>query len=157
MKKAIWGIIILLVICIGAGSLIYFNSMKPVRAAESKAVELAKKETDLAETEDFNIYHGTETYYVIEGKDHDGTSIYVWVPEKKGKIVTMKQSDGISRNEAINRLKQEKNAAEIMSVRLGMEKNIPLWEIHYRSGSDLINYYYIDFKTGEWLKKIENL
>ncbi|UQX54599.1 hypothetical protein M5V91_01655 [Cytobacillus pseudoceanisediminis] len=74
---------------------------------------------------------------------------------KKGKIVTLKESEGISRNEAINRLKQEKNAAEIMSVRLGMEKNIPLWEIHYRSGSDLINYYYIDFKTGEWLKKLK--
>ncbi|USK37698.1 DUF5590 domain-containing protein [Cytobacillus firmus] len=157
MKKILWGIIILLAISIGAGSFIYLNSMKPVRAAESKAVELAKQETDLAEAENFNLYHGNETFYVIEGKDQDGTSIYVWVPEKKGKIVSLKQSDGISKNEAINRLKQEKNYAEIMSVRLGMEKNIPLWEIHYRSGSNLINYYYIDFKTGEWLKKIENL
>jgi uncharacterized protein YpmB len=157
MKKVLLGFIILIVISIGAGSFIYLNSMKPVRAAESKAVELAKQETDLSEAEDFNLYHGTETFYVIEGKDHDGTSIYVWVPEKKGKIISLKQSDGISKNEAINRLKQEKNSAEIMSVRLGMEKNIPLWEIHYRSGSNLINYYYIDFKTGEWLKKIENL
>ncbi|WP_404355325.1 DUF5590 domain-containing protein [Cytobacillus firmus] len=157
MKKILWGIIILIVISIGAGSFIYLNSTKPVRAAESKAVEIAKQETDLSEAEDFNLYHGAETFYVIEGKDHDGTSIYVWVPEKKGKIVSLKQSDGISKNEAINRLKQEKNAAEIVSVRLGMEKNIPLWEIHYRSGSNLINYYYIDFKTGEWLKKIENL
>lgn len=157
MKKFLWGIIILLVISIGAGSFIYLNSTKPVRAAESKAVEIAKQETDLSEAEDFNLYHGTETFYVIEGKDHDGTSIYVWIPEKKGKIVSLKHSDGISKNEAINRLKQEKNAAEIVSVRLGMEKNIPLWEIHYRSGSNLINYYYIDFKTGEWLKKIENL
>lgn len=157
MKKILWGIIILLVISIGAGSFIYLNSTKPVRAAESKAVEIAKQETDLSEAVDFNLYHGTETFYVIEGKDHDGTGIYVWVPEKKGKIVSLKQSDGISKNEAINRLKQEKNAAEIVSVRLGMEKNIPLWEIHYRSGSNLINYYYIDFKTGEWLKKIENL
>lgn len=157
MKKILWGIIILIVISIGAGSFIYLNSTKPVRAAESKAVEIAKQETDLSEAEDFNLYHGTETFYVIEGKDHDGTSIYVWVPEKKGKIVSLKQSDGISKNEAINRLKQEKNAAEIVSVRLGMEKNIPLWEIHHRSGSNLINYYYIDFKTGEWLKKIENL
>ncbi|MBG9590572.1 DUF5590 domain-containing protein [Cytobacillus firmus] len=157
MKKILWGIIILLVISIGAGSFIYVNSTKPVRAAESKAVEIAKQETDLSEAEDFNLYHGTETFYVIEGKDHHGTSIYVWVPEKKGKIVSLKKSDGISKNEAINRLKQEKNAAEIVSVRLGMEKNIPLWEIHYRSGSNLINYYYIDFKTGEWLKKIENL
>ncbi|WP_394579646.1 cell wall elongation regulator TseB-like domain-containing protein [Cytobacillus firmus] len=157
MKKILWGIIILIVISMGAGSFIYLNSTKPVRAAESKAVEIAKQETDLSEAEDFNLYHGTETFYVIEGKDHDGTSIYVWVPEEKGKIVSLKQSDGISKNEAINRLKQEKNAAEIVSVRLGMEKNIPLWEIHYRSGSNLINYYYIDFKTGEWLKKIENL
>ncbi|WP_394137235.1 cell wall elongation regulator TseB-like domain-containing protein [Cytobacillus oceanisediminis] len=157
MKKALIAILVLLVICIGAGTWIYFNSMEPVNAAESKAVELAKKETDLTEIEDFHLYHGTETYYVIEGKDAEGTNIFVWVPEKNGKIVTRRQSDGISSKEAINRLKQEKNPAEIMSVRLGMEKNIPLWEIHYRSKGDLINYYYIDFKTGEWLKKIENL
>lgn len=85
MKKILWGIIILLVISIGAGSFIYLNSTKPVRAAESKAVEIAKQETDLSEAEDFNLYHGTETFYVIEGKDHDGTSIYVWVPEKREK------------------------------------------------------------------------
>ncbi len=157
MKKALIAIITLLVICIGTGILIYFNSMKPVKAAEAKAVELAKKETDLVAVQDFHLYHGTETYYVVEGKDADKADIYVWVPEKKGKIVTRKKSDGISSEEAISRLKQEKNPAEIMSVRLGMEKNIPLWEIHYRSKGDLINYYYIDFKTGEWLKKIENL
>ncbi|GLB57961.1 cell wall elongation regulator TseB-like domain-containing protein [Cytobacillus sp. NCCP-133] len=157
MRKALIAIIILLVIGIGAGTIIYFNSMKPVNAAEEKALELARKQTDLAVVEDFHLYHGTETYYVIEGQDSEGTKIFVWVPEKTGKIVTQKQSEGISSQEAINRLTQEKNPAEIMSVRLGMEKNIPLWEIHYRSKGDLINYYYIDFKTGEWLKKIENL
>jgi uncharacterized protein YpmB len=38
-----------------------------------------------------------------------------------------------------------------------MEKNRPLWEIYYRSEGDLINYYYVDFETGKWWKKIENL
>lgn len=157
MKKALIAITVLIVFMIGAGTLIYVNSMKPVKAAESKAVEMAKKETDLTEVDDFQLYNGTETYYVIEGKDAEGTNIYVWVPEKKGKIVTRKQTEGISSKNAVSRLRQEKNSAEIMSVRLGMENNIPLWEIHYRSSGDLINYYYIDFKTGEWLKKIENL
>ena len=38
-----------------------------------------------------------------------------------------------------------------------MENDIPLWEIYYRSENNLINYYYVHFLTGEWLKKIENL
>lgn len=157
MKKILTIIIILIVIIIGISSCVYLNAVKPVNTAEEKAVKIAKKETDLKKVDDFNVYHGLETYYVINGKNEKGTKIFVWVPEKKGKIVVRKQSDGISRKAVINKIKDEKNPPEIMSVRLGMEKNIPLWEIHYRSEGDLINYYYVDFKTGEWLKKIENL
>src|SRR5690606_10332523 len=117
---------------------------KPVNAAEEIAVQKAKKETNLEQVEDFHLYHGMETYYVISGKNSKGKKIFVWVPEEKGDIIVRNQSDGITKQEAVKKLKEEHESHEIMSVRLGMEKNIPLWEIHYRSEGDLINYYYVD-------------
>lgn len=157
MKKIIVIILSIIAVLIGLSSYIYLQSVKPLKEAEKKAIRIAKEETNLAEAEDFTLYNGQDTYYIVKGKDAKGTNIYVWIPEKEGKIIVRKQADGVSKQEAINKLKQEKNPQEIISVRLGMEKNNLLWEICYRTDGDLINYYYVDFNTGEWRKKIENL
>ncbi|MEH7117902.1 DUF5590 domain-containing protein [Neobacillus vireti] len=157
MKK--WIVIPLIVIVVIAGSLIkiYFSSVQPVKAAEKKAVSIAKGKIQLSEVDDFHIYNGIETVYVIEGKNKQGSKVIVWVPEKSKKVYIKKAKDGLTKEEAIQKLVNEKQPKKIISVRLGMEKNIPLWEIYYRSENNLINYYYVHFETGEWLKKIENL
>ena len=157
MKKVIIICLLIFFIILGTGIFVYLNAVKPVKAAETKAINRAMEETRLVKADDFQMYHGLETYYIVKGKNRAGTSIYVWIPEKEGKIIVRKVKDGVSKEEAINKLKEEKNPKKIISVRLGMEKNIPLWEIYYRTEGNLINYYYVDFKTGEWLKKIENL
>jgi uncharacterized protein YpmB len=157
VKKIIIISIFIILIALVSGIFIYQNALKPVKTAEEKAVQMAKEETELTIAEDFYLYNGQETYYVVKGKNEKGTNIYVWIPEKEGRIIVRKQSDGVSEKEAINKLLEEKNPKEIVSVRLGMEKNRPLWEIYYRSEGDLINYYYVDFETGKWWKKIENL
>jgi uncharacterized protein YpmB len=118
---------------------------------------LAKEKVELSEVEDFHIYHGTETVSVLEGKNKKGENIIVWIPEKSKKVIWDKRKNGISKEDAVQRLLEEKSPKKIISVKLGMENSIPLWEIYYRSENNLINYYYVDFKTGEWLKKIENL
>jgi uncharacterized protein YpmB len=157
MKK--WMIFIVLFVLVIFGLLIkvYFTSVDPVKAAEEKAVARANKEIALKEIEDFHIYNGLETVNVIEGKSSKGEKIIVWIPEKSKKVFVKKASDGLSKEEAVQKLLEEKSPEKIISVRLGMEKNIPLWEIYYRSKNNLINYYYVHFENGEWLKKIENL
>lgn len=157
MKKIILFLVIFVLIILGISIKVYVSAVKPVNTAEEKAVALAKDKVNLSEVEDFHLYHGTETVSVIEGLNNKGEKIIVWVPEKSKKVMVDKVKNGISREEAIERLLAEKNPKKIISVKLGMEKNIPLWEIYYRSENNLINYYYVDFKTGEWLKKIENL
>ncbi|NRD80544.1 DUF5590 domain-containing protein [Bacillus sp. BRMEA1] len=158
MKKWIFIIVLLLlVIFTGVSINVYVNAVKPVKTAEEKAVVLAKKSTSLSKVNDFHIYHGLESIDVIQGKNKKGENIIVWIPEKSKKVFVRKAKDGLSKNEAIQKLLQEKKPKQIISVRLGMERDIPLWEIYYRSNNNLINYYYIDFETGEWLKKIENL
>ncbi len=157
MKKIIIIILIIVAVGISGASVVYINAMSPIKEAKQRAIQIAQEETTLVEVDDFSLYHGQETYYILKGKDNEGTSIYVWIPEKEEKIIVRKQADGITEQEAINKLKEEKHPKEIISVRLGIEKDIPLWEIYYRTDGDLINYYYVDFKTGDWLKTIENL
>lgn len=157
MKKIILFLIIFLLIGLGISIKVYVNALEPVTDAEEKAVSTAKEKVQLSEVEDFHLYHGTETVNVIEGKNNKGEKVIVWIPDKSKKVIVEKVKNGISKEDAIQRLLDEKNPKKIISVRLGMEKNIPLWEIYYRSENNLINYYYVHFQTGEWLKKIENL
>ena len=157
MKKIIISLVICVLILLGIFVKVYVKAMEPIGSAEEKAVSLAREQIELTEVEDFHLFHGTETIYVIEGKNNKGEQIIVWIPEKSKQVKVEKLNNGISKENAVKRLLEEKNPRKIISVRLGMEKNIPLWEIYYRSENNLINYYYVHFKTGEWLKKIENL
>jgi len=156
MKKGLLIFSILLIIIIGIISTIYLQAVKPVKTVEDKALNIAKEEAAITEIEDFNIYHGEEVFYIIQGKDQNGTQLIVWIPEEQSKPVVKKASDGLSKQEAINKVMKEVDS-EIISVKLGMEEGIPLWEIHSRTSGNLLNYHYIEFETGEWLKKIENL
>lgn len=157
MKKWILSLVIFFVVLMGISIKVYLTSVNPVNAAEEKALSLASKKVQLSEVNDFHLYNGLETINVIEGKNKKGEKIIVWIPEKSKKVFVKKAKNGLSKEEAVQKLLQEKDPKKIISVRLGMEKNIPLWEIYYRSENNLINYYYVHFETGEWLKKIENL
>lgn len=157
MKKWILVLIAVVFVVIGVSVKLYLSATDPLKSAQDKAVARAEDQVKFTKVEDFHIYNGLETVYVIEGENQDGEEIIAWVPEKKGKIIVKKANDGLTKQEAVQKLLEEKNPKKIISVRLGAEKDIPLWEIYYRSENDLINYYYIHFETGEWLKKIENL
>lgn len=159
MKKWIWISSILIIVIIGFVINIYINALEPAKEARVKAEEIALAETEIKTITDFSIYNGSSSYYVVKGTDKSGEKLVAWISEKEKdrKIIVIKEKDGITRDEAVQTLHENKNPEKIMTVKLGVENNIPLWEIYYRSKDDLINYYYIDFKTGEWLKDIQNL
>ena len=135
----------------------YLTSIDPIKKAEKKALSAAKKRVEISSVQDLQIYHGNETFYILRAKNDKNTDIIVWVPEKGENVVVKKASEGISQQEAIDKLIQEENPKKIVAVRLAMLKSRQCWEIYYLSHNNLINYYYIDFKTGEWLRKIENM
>lgn len=157
MKRYIWLFLILFIIIIVFISNVYVQSVKPLNRAEQKAVKIALQETRMETVEDFELYHGLESVSIVKGKNKNGEKLIVWIPENGKNLVVKKEKNGVTEKEAINKVKQLSNPKKIVDVRLGMEKGIPLWEIYYLSESNLINYYYVDFETGEWLKKIENL
>ncbi|HJV16962.1 MAG TPA: DUF5590 domain-containing protein [Bacillales bacterium] len=156
MKKLVLILVIFILFALAFFSKIYLSSIQPVKIAEKKAIALAEKKVKLSKVDDFHLYNRTETVYVIEGKNEHGEKIIIWIPEKSKNVVVKKAKDGITKSEAVQKLEETKNPKKIVSVRLGMIHHIPSWEIYYHSDNNLINYYYIDFESGEWLKKYEN-
>jgi uncharacterized protein YpmB len=157
MKK--WIIIFILMVLVVSGIFmgIYVRAFSPVKSAQAKAVAIAERKVQFSQIDHFHIYNGNETVYVIEGKNKKGEKIITWIPLKTKQVIVEKAKSGLSKEQAIKKLEETKSPKKIISVQLGMENNIPFWEIYYLSDNNLINYYYIHFKTGEWLKKIENL
>lgn len=158
MKKWIWAFIILLVASLSYAIFVYVDANRPLKEGIEIATKIAKEEANLQEILSTSFYNGSHSYYVFIGTNDKNDELVVWVPEdKKKKVIVRKKKDGITKEEAIEQLYARKTPTKIISVKLGVENNIPLWEIYYRSNDDLINYYYIDFESGEWLKDIQNL
>ncbi|MBS4176591.1 DUF5590 domain-containing protein [Lederbergia citrea] len=158
MKKWILIISLLLILSVGASAFVYINARAPLKSAEQYAEKRAKTEANLISTDQFYMYNGSASYYVIVGEQKNKEKIVVWIPEdKKQKIVTKKLSEGVSEREAIAKLLKEESPKKILGSRLGMEKSLPVWELAYLDRNSKLNYYYIHFDSGKWWRKIENL
>ena len=144
-------VIVLFVSGIVAGA--YINALGPKKDAAKEAFQSAKQEGGLVTMDEFFVYNGRDSYNVVVGKTKDGTKKVVWLPnDNKKKAVTANYTDGISKKEILQIAKKQVNPDKIISIKLGMESNTPLWEITYLDESNRYNYDYYDFKTGDWLK-----
>ncbi|OCA90331.1 hypothetical protein A8F94_00025 [Bacillus sp. FJAT-27225] len=158
MKKIILFLLLFLLVAIGLSAWIYSNAIESVKAVEKKVVPLAKEKAGIERHSRFQLYNGFDkTTYVIEGKNNKGEEIIAWFPENSEKVTVRKISDGVSEKEAIRIVTEEMKPSEIHSIKLGMYKNIPIWEVSYSIGNDQLNYYLVNFDTGEYVTKILNL
>ncbi|GKU80980.1 DUF5590 domain-containing protein [Niallia sp. NCCP-28] len=157
MKKWIWIISLACLIILGFAANLYLDAVKPVKTAKEKAIEIAEEKADVKSIDNFTLFHGTDAYYIVEGKNSKKENVIVWINEKNNSITVKKKQDGISKKDAINALLDNRSPSSINTVRLGMVQGIPAWEIYTHSEDDLINYYYLDFETGEILLNIENI
>jgi uncharacterized protein YpmB len=157
MKKWIWSFFVLIIIIASYLTHTYLQAIQPIKNAKQQAEKIVLEQTDIVNVLSFEEYHGLESIWVVHGENQKGEKLIVWIPEEHDNMKVLKENDGIKVKDAINKVKQLSNPKKIIDVRLGMEKGIPLWEIYYLSDSNLINYYHVDFVTGEWLKRIENL
>lgn len=157
-QKWINGFLIFLLLIIGISGYIFIKAQSPLKSGKEEAFAIAKKEAGIISPEKFYLYHGTETYYVVVGQAKNKKKKIVWIPENKKRGISVKAlNSGISESEAIQKVLNEKNIQQILAARLGMEKDIPIWEVSNLDQDDHLNYYYIHFETGEWWRKIKNL
>jgi len=158
-KWIIISIVVILASSVGVIS-VYLNATKSLRNAEEKAIGIAQQETDLTDFHNFQLFNGEDTYYVLQAKNSRGDEVYVWITEEDRKTVVKKASSGVDQEDAVKVVFADRDPEEIISVRLGMtkiQKTIrPAWEIYYRTENGHLNYYYVDFETGEKLRAIDN-
>jgi uncharacterized protein YpmB len=157
MKKIIFFVVLAAILVIAGITAIFLKARSPVNDRAEAAIQRAEAEADVASTEDVSLYNGNKSYVVITGRNSEDEKIVVWVPEKDRDIIVKKWADGISKEAAINKLKEENDVSEILSVKLGMESVGPVWELTYLDENEHLNYYYLLFESGEWWRKIENL
>lgn len=157
MKKWILWLFFLIILIIGGiGTYLYIGTTKSMEVGKSKAIEIAMTQTKLMTVEDFSVYNGKESYYVVKGKNNQDIDIYVLINKETQKVVVKQLRHGISSEEALAKVFSTTPPNNV-KVQLGIENHIVLWEITYLNEANKLNYYYIDFETGELLKKIENL
>lgn len=138
MKKALISICILVIVIAGFAAETYWKARKPYHEAYNKAAAVAKSKAGIRAADAFYLYNGKSTYYVVVGKGKGGKKKAVWIPEKKPERVTVLDlNTGISKQDAVKQVVQKRQPDKILSVRLGMESQIPIWEVAYIKGNSL--------------------
>ncbi|MGY3777583.1 cell wall elongation regulator TseB-like domain-containing protein [Isobaculum melis] len=136
---------------------VYSTARAPKANAEEETIALAKKHADLDTVDDFYWYNGKESYFTVTGKDTSGEAIVVIVAKNNGKMTVLKQSDGITEAQARGVLTHEKAPAKILTTRMGMKDNTPIWEMSYEDENGQLGYYSITFKDGTWVEDVSNI
>ncbi len=136
-----------------------FVGMDGKKGAEEQAIQIAKNEGKLVSISDYYLYNGKDAYSVVVGKDQDGTKQVLWIPKntKEKSMIKMEYAKGVSQAEITNIVKSEHQPKEIISVKLGMESDIPIWEVTYKNENDGLNYVYYLFETGEQTSFYSNI
>lgn len=153
MKKWIFIVILLLIVIAWQSVDTYQGAIKQKKSSEAHAIMVAKEEAGLQQITGVNTYYGTNVYSVVRGTDDLSRKLIVWVPSKKGNLIVKESSDGISKNNALQILKDNQHPKKIINIVLGIEENQPIWEITYIDQRNRYSFYYIDFESGKFIKR----
>jgi uncharacterized protein YpmB len=145
-----WILIILGVMFLASWQAYYLYNQVQAKPAgkEAAAAAVAKKEKGLVSINHVDHFYKNETYYVVEGKNEHGTDMIVWV-DKNNKVTSDIAKGGLSKKQMVNYVTKNYDAQKIIDCRLGMEDDIPLWEVTFMDSEDRYTYYYGYFETGK--------
>lgn len=77
--------------------------------------------------------------------------------KKSDKVYVKFASDGITEQQARDKVTKRKETKENFTCEFRNGKETPIWEVAYLDKNDKLNYFDINFETGEWYREIENL
>lgn len=133
------------------------KSVSPLKQARAETIDLAERQADLVEADDFYWYNGNETYLTVTGKNSQGEEIIVIVKQEGGATEIIKQEDSFSKNDAIQKVAELENPVRILEARIGIHEKLPVWEISFRQENGRIGFTMFSLKTGEWVRTIKNI
>lgn len=133
------------------------KSVSPLKQARAETIDLAERQADLVEADDFYWYNGNETYLTVTGKNSQGEEIIVIVKQEGGATEVIKQEDSFSKNDVIQKVVELENPVRILEARIGIHEKLPVWEISFRQENGRIGFTMFSLKTGEWVRTIKNI
>lgn len=159
-RKLIFATILLIFLTAAILIYLYIRGTAPLEEKYQEALARAQDIVRFSSVEHIDWFHYEEAYTIIEGRDLEGTSVIVWVPEnEKGEIKVVKASDGLSKEDALallqtglSDLAADSRPREILSIKYGMIEKNPVFEITYFDQRDRYSILYLDFYAGEWFK-----
>ncbi|TWI58904.1 cell wall elongation regulator TseB-like domain-containing protein [Halalkalibacter nanhaiisediminis] len=157
MKKWLFiSLFVVAVIFISASVFAYQTVRSPLLNGFEQAEQFVRDQTLLATISDIDYYHGTTAYYVLQGENQAGEETIVWIRDDFDSYHIELSSDGISEDEALAIWQNEVNdISRLKSIRLGIERGIPIYEVVYTTVQNSKGYYYIRFEDGEFVKRYQ--
>ncbi|MGN1335153.1 MAG: DUF5590 domain-containing protein [Limosilactobacillus mucosae] len=156
-KRVIRDLLILIILIFLVGWSIYAVGNHPKAEAERQATTIAKRYANLKTRTDFYIYNRENTYYTVAGKNNKGQRILVIVPQKNGSVRVVKQSTGLTEQQALAQVKSNEHPKRVLKAVPGIFNDKVVWEVTYLNSKGNLCYDLINFKTGSYVQQINNL
>lgn len=156
-KRMIRDLLILIILIFLVGWSIYAVGNHPKAEAERQATTIAKRYANLKTRTDFYIYNRENTYYTVAGKNNKGQRILVIVPQKNGSVRVVKQSTGLTEQQALAQVKSNEHPKRVLKAVPGIFNDKVVWEVTYLNSKGNLCYELINFKTGSYVQQINNL
>lgn len=157
MKKVIIGLVIVMSMLIIGSVYLYSQSIEPYSQAKSDTIAYVSERTTISEIGEFYWFNGEETYFTLTGTNEEGEERIYIVQQQGGQITTLSADDTVTKQEAIQQTKQERQPEKILNARIGILDETPVWEITYRNDNNRLGYYVINLRNGEWIRTIDNI
>lgn len=154
MTPGRWAVIagMVIVLILLALNLYYQWVQSGIWQEERTAVQRAKDDAGLAEVKQADKFVWDESVWVVQGKDDDGTLLYVWVAEDS--VSTVAAADAYPADRLKSDVRRAYPDADIIRVRPGIVEGERIWEVYYgRVEQDVPRHYYsfYDFENGSLL------
>lgn len=157
MKKFFIGLTVLLIMLIIGSIVLYRRSVAPYNNSKEEAFEYAIAHSDIITPEEFYWYNDTETFFTVVGKTEEDTELVVLINQDNGDVTSIPIEETISKQSAIQKTREARQPDKILEARIGMDNNIPIWEVSYRNENGRLGYYILSLEDGEWLRTIDNI
>lgn len=155
MKKwIVSGVVVLLLVLCGAGAYSYNSIRAPLDEQYARAETYAINEAGLHTITDIDYYHGTKTYYVVTGSDSEQEQI-VWIADDFQSHQMESAADGITKQQALDLVSSQVDIDQMQAIRLGFERQLPVYEVTYINTEGNQAYYYLTFADGTFMKRYQ--
>lgn len=135
----------------------YAIANHPKAQAQREATSIAKKYGHLRSTNGFYIFNREKTYYTVTGKNQKGQQMLVMVPKSGGNVRLIKQSKGITSQQARQKVQNYGRTKKVLRVAPGIFNDKVVWEVTYINKKGALCYDLLNFRNGNYVQQIDNL